>query len=64
MLDVMQQLEARLYLADRDREATALWRAKEASPAGQSLRAVLAAWLARLALQVDTEATTRTLSEP
>jgi hypothetical protein len=64
MLDVMEQLEARVYLADRDREVRALLRAKEASPAGQSLRAVVAAWLARLGLQVDTEATTRTLSEP
>ncbi len=64
MLDVMQQLEARLYLADRDREVRSLLRAKEARPAGQSLRAVFAAWLAKLALHVDTEATTRTVSQP
>ncbi len=64
MVDVMQQLEARVFMADRDREARALLRAKEARPAGQSLRAAFAAWLARLALHVDTEATTRTVSEP
>ena len=64
MLDVMHQMEARLYLADRDREARGLLRAREASPAGQSLRAVFAAWLARFALRVDTETTTRIVSEP
>jgi hypothetical protein len=61
---MMQQLEVRLSLANKDREARALLRAKEARPEGQSLRSAFAAWLARLAPQADREAAAHVLRKP
>ena len=55
MIDLLQQLEVRASLADKDREARAALRVSDAKNGSNGSTPAFAGWLARLGIQVKRE---------